>query len=208
LELGKFDTSQGSLHSAALTINAEYAGSSGVFNSSAALNLTNVQVSLFGSLIGSVEPSGPTALPASINVLSSNSFVGSRTFVIRGPGAQTSTGPFTLTFAPEVLSFSGADLQGFVGAGNFGLSFTTNASASVPAQFFSVALTPSAKSSVSLSLSYDYTPASRPVPTPGAEMLLLSGMGALGFVMPSRRRKLSYGAAGHMHLQQGNGSEA
>ena len=149
LELHRFDPALGTLNGATLTLDSSISASTGVANNSAALNLTSVTVSVFGTLTADLAAGGPSALPSSIALFGPNVFLGSRTFVILGPLAHTSTGPFTVTNAPTVQTFSGAALQSFLGTGTFAYDFSTGAQASVPARFTSVALTPSAVSSAS-----------------------------------------------------------
>lgn len=180
LLVSRFNPALGTLNSATLTFGGALGVQAGVHNASPALNLTNVQVSLFGDLIASAIADGPAAASAGIELVPADTFMGSRTFLLLGPGAQTSTGLFKQTANPIVQTFSGASLQGFVGTGQFGFVFASDATASVAAQFTSVQLTPSAVSSASLAIRYDYTPT--PVPLPGGLVLMFSSLGVAGFV--------------------------
>lgn len=187
LELDRFDGTLGTLNSVTFTVSGALDVSSTVHNSSAALNLTNVQIVLFGSVIGSLTAGGPSALSDPLALVPLDTFIGARTFTILNPLASTSTGVFHIGVSPAAQTFSGAAAQSFIGSGTFGYTFVTDGAATRPVNFASVQLGPAAQSSLSLAVSYDYTPAA-PVPVPGGPGLALSGLAVVAWMARRQRR--------------------
>lgn len=136
-----------------------------------------------------VKPNGASGFPSSVGPVAPDTFMGSQTFLLIVPLQATSTASFTQSVSPQSFSATTASaLQGLTGIGNFGYSYASTTTASVPPLASSVSLQPSSRSSATLSVLYDYTPGTPPtsVPEPGTGLLMMAGLGAMAFV---RRRR-------------------